>query len=105
MEFDYRTLELLRDCTSLDPISYFKVLDKRKDAKDYQIIMNRLENCHLGVDYTKANKLEAQIRFNIWASSIIEDWQKNGGRQTLEEYAFSKLQEQNPKKRLCLLRR
>ena len=99
MEFDYKTLELLRDHTTLDPISYLKVLKERRIANETQYIINQLEHCQLGVDYSKANQLEAWLRFKVWCSDVLSVWHEFGGSQELNEFALRLLYQQEERKK------
>ena len=106
MEFDYKTLLLLRENTWLDPISYLKVYLERQDAIEYQFMINKIENCQLGVDYTKANQLEAQLRFMKWKKDIIGYWIEHTNCATdLDEFALDVLyQQESKKKKLSLIK-
>ena len=104
MEFDIRTLYLLRENTYLDPISYFKVQGLRQDAREYQAMINYLENCQIGVDYSKANKLEAELRFNEWKKVVKRYWNQNSG-VTLDDFAIDLLKQRQGKEKQNVLKR
>ena len=87
MDFDYKTLMLLRQNTFLDPISYFKILKERRYAEEYQVVMNKIERCSLGVDYSKADALEANLRFKIWCEKVFPLWYKYGRQEEIESFA------------------
>ncbi len=91
MEFDYKTLMMLRKKTKLKPKLYFEVLRERQAAIDYQVTMNRVENCQLGVDYSKAEQLEAKYRFEKWKKEMFEYWLKCSSGRDLDKYAYDVL--------------
>ena len=105
MEFDFKTLELLRDYTYLDPISYFKVKELRDDALEYQQTINILENCQLGVDYSTANQLEARLRFEVWKRNIKSIWLNNSPETDFDLFALDYLMNNNLKPKKHILRR
>jgi len=99
MEFDYNALTLLRENTILDPVSQFRVLRERKLASDYQRIINKVERCDIAADFSKANQLEAELRFEIWKNKVREYWAKYYSRTyELDEIALDLLYQQEKKK-------
>ena len=85
---DFEFLLLLRENTILDPISYLKVRKLRKLAEDYQIVINSKEHCNLGVDYSKANELETELRYKIWYDKTRASWLRYGDGQDNDEFAL-----------------
>ena len=88
---EYKELEYLRKHTFINPIKKLKVLALRDDAEAYQIMMEEYENCHLGIDYSKADELEYEYRMQSWSRSLIYLWMEYGGTQSLDEFALDML--------------
>ena len=99
MEFTYSydILLLLREKAKLDPISYFKVMKERNLAISTQQILNKKEHCQLGVDFSKADRLEAQLRYAKWQRKIIGDWINDYRSTNFEEFAWEALNRQERK--------
>lgn len=100
MNYDYETLKLLREYTVLDPISYFKVTTERERANRNQQIINKVEHCCLGADFTKANNLEIDLRFKIWKRKVFIIWNDSYSHMGLNEFALDYLYHNNEKKRV-----
>ena len=98
MKFDYSTLLLLRKNARLDPISFFKVVDEREAAVDYWRIMKRMENCDIGIDYSRAEQLEANLRFKAWQKKVCGYYLDYKGNLSLEEFAMGLLKEKENKR-------
>ena len=102
VEYEFKTLELLRDKTILDPISYFKVCREKRKAEVYQRTINKLEHCHLGVDFSKANQLETDLRYFKWKRRIFYYWYDNFRNKDFEIFALEMLKQQEPGNRRIL---
>ena len=102
MEYEFKTLELLRDKTTLDPISYFKVCREKRKAENYQKLINKKEHCHLGVDFSKANQLETDLRYLKWKRRIFYFWYDNYRNVNFEEFALEMLKQQESGNRRIL---
>ena len=102
MDFKYSTLLTLRDNTRLDPVSYFKVAVERERAKERQKIINKVERCQIGVDFSAADQLEANLRFMAWKRKIFYFWYENYSDVDFEEFALDWLNqlEKEGKKRV-----
>ncbi len=99
MEFDYYTLQLLRENTILDPISYYRVLKLRDLAMECKHTICQLENCDIEADFSKANQLEGQLRFKIWCNKMYQYWaQHYAVSYELEDFALYALYQQDNKK-------
>ncbi len=94
MKFKYETLALLRENTLLDPISYLKVLKERKRAINHQNIINEKEHCNIPIDFSKANQLEYDLRFNAWKKKIGDYWLEYHNNIDLDEFATYYLNDQ-----------
>ena len=98
MEFDFTALTLLRENTILDPISYHKVKKARRLALECQRVINLKERCDIAVDFSQANQLEAELRFEVWKNKVREYWSKYYSRTyELEEIALDLLYQQEKK--------
>lgn len=105
MEYTSNLLLLLRENTVLDPLSYLKVLREREKAIERKRIINEKEHCDIAVDFTKANQLETDLRFEIWKKKICGYWLKYHHNMDFEEFAMYYLLEQKPKKQKKLIKR
>ena len=92
MEFDYKTLVFLRKNTTLDPISYFKVVKERNVAIKTQKIMNNTEHCDAGIDFTEADQLEAELRYQKWRLKVVGAWIDDYRSIDFEEFAWNALE-------------
>ncbi len=100
----YELLKLLRKNTILSPIAYFKILKERELAEDYQSIINKLEHCYLGVDYSKAEELELNLRFKSWFNKVLGIWYKYDRQSDPYEFAVGLLLENEDEEEKKLLR-
>ncbi len=97
---DYEYLAFLRKNTYLSIREKIKVQKLREDAIVYQCTMNRLENCMLGADFSKADNLEYQFRFKRFAEDLIPDWADHGDGLSLEAFAEKVIRDNKDKKRI-----
>lgn len=84
---NYKELEFLRRHTFLNPIKKYKVLALRDDAEQYAYMMEEYENCHLGIDYSKADELEYSYRIQAWNKACFYFWMEYGNGEELDDYA------------------
>ncbi len=85
---EYKRLLFLRKNTTLDLVNYIKVKKLRREAEETQFLINKLENCQLGVDYSKADEYEYEKRFSIWMANLYTLWTKHGDGLDLFDYAL-----------------
>ncbi|MBQ3307001.1 MAG: hypothetical protein IJG68_02280 [Bacilli bacterium] len=105
MLFDYDTLVLLRKNTKLNPINLIKISNERTKAVEYQQFFNKVENAQLGVDYSVAEQLEAELRFKVWKKIVLPYWIKFSNGIELDEYALDLLYRQKEKEKNYTLKR
>lgn len=105
MLFDYDTLVLLRKNTKLNPINLIKISNERTKAVEYQQFFNKVENAQLGVDYSIAEQLEAELRFKVWKKNVLPYWIKCSNGRELDEYALDLLYRQKEKEKNYTLKR
>ena len=105
MEYSYDLLLILRENTTLDPISYLKVLREREKAMERRRLINEKEHCDIAVDFTRSNQLEANLRFEIWKKKVSGYWLKYRSNVDFEEFALDYLLEQKPKKQKKLIKK
>ena len=102
--YDYETLKLLRKKTILNPIAYIKVLKARQLADVYQRVINQVEHCDIGVDYSKANELEYNLRFKSWMNCIMPTWYKYASNQDLYDFSYDMLMQSKKNDEMRLIR-
>ena len=64
MDFNYKNLEELRKNTRLNLIEKLKLIKLRNQAIDDWNTINRVEHCHLGVDFREADQFEFEKRLS-----------------------------------------
>ena len=64
MDFNYKNLEELRKKTRLNLIEKLKLIKLRNQAIDDWNTINRVEHCHLGVDFREADQFEFEKRLS-----------------------------------------
>ena len=70
-------LEVLREITKLNPISYMKVLKARKEAEIFRNLYVKYEpNDKIGVDYSTADALEHSLRKQALAHDLEKSWRE-----------------------------
>lgn len=84
---EYKRLLFLRKNTTLDLVNYIKVKKLRREAEETQFLINKLENCQLGVDYSKADEYEFNKRFQIWMYDLYSLWKKHSEGLDLFDFA------------------
>ena len=61
-------------------------------------VINLKERCDIAVDFSQANQLEAELRFEVWKNKVREYWSKYYSRTyELEEIALDLLYQQEKK--------
>lgn len=94
---DYEKLYFLRKHTLLNPIDFIKISRMKAQAEKTQILINKLENCQIGVDFREADEYEYNARFKVWMHNLIYLWSKHS--EGLDLYDFANLAiDQNLKK-------
>ena len=88
---DYEQLYFLRKYAHLNVIDFIKVRNLRKIANETQLLINRLENCQIGVDYKEADEFEFNARFNTWMHDNIGFWMEYSDGMSLEDFAWKLL--------------
>ena len=99
MGFDVETLNLLRRCTWLGPIGKAMVQREKRLAIESKRIIDMKENCDIEADMSKANQLEAKLRYKIWKDSLYNMWKKNGDDMDYDDFAMWVLYQQVDEKK------
>ena len=86
-ELDQKKLEYLRQNTFIGPIAAMKIANARRRAEKYTEWYNSREHEQLGVDYSDADELEYQIRFDAYQRGWEKLWKQYGDGIGLKEYA------------------
>lgn len=73
----YEKLEILREETSLDLLSVFRIHRECKRAEHLRDLMAMNDHTHFySVDYSSANELELNIRYNKLKSELVSVWKQ-----------------------------
>ena len=86
-ELDYKKLDYLRKHTFIGPLAMLKISRARKQADDFRKWYQEREGELLSADYTAADELEYQIRFNAFQNSLCKLWSQYGDGTGLQEFA------------------
>ncbi len=70
MEVDYSKLYELRKKTRLNLIERLKIMKMKNQAIDDWQLINKIEHCHLGVDFRKADEFEYSRRLEKYNRKI-----------------------------------
>ena len=93
-EVNYKVLEYLRSNIKLNPLDKFRVLRERYNAESWKKTYRKFEpNDDIAVDYTKADRLELELRLKSWQNFWLKVWQRYGDGQSLEEFANDALRQ------------
>lgn len=104
--FDYKDLEFLRKNTIIGPLALIKISNLRSECEMATRLVNEKEHGLFGIDYTKADEFEYDIRFNAWQNRIMNIWINYGDGLDLEEFALDLIhQQQNKEKEVVYARR
>ena len=83
---DYNKLCYLRKNTIINPLDMLKIENMKIQAERDTAIINKVEHCHLGVDYSLADEFEYSVRFNNWMKKNIYYWVESGSKQNLLDF-------------------
>ena len=92
-ELNYRKLDYLRNNTFIGPVAALKIANARKKAEKYAEWYQKMEHEQLGVDYTLADELEYQIRFDAYQRGWEKAWKQYGDGIGLREFADDALEQ------------
>ncbi len=86
-ELDRDKLEFLRKTTFLGPIAMFRIARAKKQADKFREWYREREGELLEADYSIADELEYEIRFNAYQNSMAKLWSQYGDGLGLQEFA------------------
>ena len=78
MNSNYETLEMLRHHTTLGINDRIKLQIKLYQAEKTQRLINEVEHCYIGVDFTEIDELEYKLRLKAWNLKIAPLYEKYG---------------------------
>lgn len=84
---DYKELEYLRKNSHLSIFEKSKVKKLRREAIERQYIINKINRCMLGADFSEAEKLEYDLRMRKFALDLYPLWNKYGDGLGLYDFA------------------
>lgn len=85
-DLDYERLEFLRKNTMLGPIALLRIAKAKKDADRFRQWYKEKEGELLEADYTIADQLEYEMRFNAYQNSVGPLWSKHGDGLDLRDF-------------------
>ena len=86
-ELDWDKLEYLRNETVLGPVAMYKVNRAKKLAENFRNIYQQYEGEVVSTDYSVADELEYEMRFNAYCNKLSKDWLQYGDGLGLQEFA------------------
>lgn len=85
-QIDPKKLEYLRNNTFLGPIAIFKIARAKKQIDEFRKWYNERENEIIDADYSIADELEYELRFNSLQNSVAKMWSQYGDGLGLAEF-------------------
>ena len=87
MAQNFATLKFLRKHTILSPKSLIKIERAKDLAENFHKWYLTMEHEDLGIDYSNAERLEFELRFNEWQKSCVDAWQQYGTNMSLGDFS------------------
>ena len=87
MEYNYEALKALRKHTNLNLIEKLKIIREKELAEDTQVMINKIERCYIGVDYTEAEMLEFSYRLKSWYKKSKALYAEYGNNRDFYEFS------------------
>ena len=94
---DYKELDYLRKNSRLSILEKRKVNKLRKEAMERQYIINKINHCMLGADFSEAENLEYDLRMRRYALDLYPLWAKYGDGMGLYDFACRVVRENKDK--------
>ena len=88
---DYEKLYYLRRHTFMNPVDFVRLKMMHYDANRTQQIINKYENCQVGVDDSQADEFEFNSRFKTWMYMLEDLWKFKGEGLDLFDFACKAL--------------